>query len=121
MGDIPIPPSLEVYVEAIGLDLTVKLVAALGGSREYIPKSPPAGGPLARLIGLEAARRLARVMGGERPDIPLGRGFLIAHLRSQGMTVSSIARQLKCNERTVYDHLRKADDRQLDLFASPAA
>lgn len=60
-----------------GMDAVLKLTAALGGRRIFIPSNPVgAGHPLA-VAGAAVAKMLVEEFGGNHTDIPKGR----AHIR----------------------------------------
>ena len=94
-------------VNSIGADAADKLVADFGGRRLYIPIAPAPGDLLARSIGLLSAFAMARVFGSDRLLIPVTtdharRRFRILAMRAEGVSISRIARQLRCTERYVY-------------------
>jgi len=94
-------------VNSIGADAADKLIADFGGRRLYIPIAPAPGDLLARSIGLLSAFAMARVFGSDRLLIPVTtdharRRFRILAMRADGVSISRIARQLRCTERYVY-------------------
>ena len=94
-------------VHSIGADAADKLIADFGGRRLYIPIAPAPGDLLARSIGLLPALAMARVFGSDRLLIPVTtdharRRFRIVAMRAENVSISRIARQLRCTERYVY-------------------
>ncbi|MFZ2063981.1 MAG: helix-turn-helix domain-containing protein [Candidatus Binatus sp.] len=92
---------------SIGGDAADKLIADLGGRRLYIPITPTSGSTIARSIGLLAALAMARAFGGDRLLIPvtsdhLRRRVRIVEMRAGRVSISRIARELRCTERYVY-------------------
>ncbi len=92
---------------SIGGDAADKLIADLGGRRLYIPITPTSGSTIARSIGLLAALAMARAFGGDRLLIPvtsdhLRRRARIVAMRAERVSISHIARELRCTERYVY-------------------
>ena len=92
---------------SIGGDAADKLIADLGGRRLYIPIAPTSGSTIARSIGLLGALAMARAFGGDRLLIPvtsdhLRRRARIVAMRAERVSISHIARELRCTERYVY-------------------
>jgi hypothetical protein len=92
---------------SIGGDAADKLIADLGGRRLYIPIAPTSGSTIARSIGLLAALAMARAFGGDRLLIPVTsdhyrRRVRIVAMRADHVSISRIARELRCTERYVY-------------------
>lgn len=92
---------------SIGDDAAGKLVADFGGRRLYIPIAPSPGDIVTRSIGLTAALQMARIFGGDRLLIPAGcdharRRARILAMRAERISISRIARELRCTERYVY-------------------
>lgn len=107
--------TLETITEAIGVSAAAKIVEEFGGRRLYVARSPQPEDALVRLIGERAAAELARMFGGDRIMIPADaerahRRRRILEARSRGLTISSVAREIRCTERYVYKVL--ADARQ---------
>jgi Homeodomain-like domain-containing protein len=93
--------------DSIGGDAADKLIADFGGRRLYIPRAPERGDLITRSIGLLAALTMARVFGGDRILIPATttharRRARIVTLRAEHVSISHIARELRCTERYVY-------------------
>jgi hypothetical protein len=97
-------PSFDGVCELIGVEAAVKISAACGGRRIYIPVSPSRDSALSRLIGHQSAQKMAFVYGGQRWDVPLtmGKKARIADMVRRGFSAPAIAEQLSCSERYVY-------------------
>ncbi|MBF6569089.1 MAG: helix-turn-helix domain-containing protein [Candidatus Binataceae bacterium] len=97
-------------VDTIGDDAALKLIADFAGTRLYVPQEPNPEDPISRSIGLPAAQKLARLYGGDRMDVPnpAVRRMRILQMRAAGATVESIARELRCTARRVYQVLAEA-------------
>jgi hypothetical protein len=97
----------DLIVRSIGADAADKLIADFGGRRLYIPIAPAPDDQIARSIGLLSALAMARVFGSDRLLIPVTtdharRRVRILAMRADNVSVSRIARQLRCTERYVY-------------------
>lgn len=106
--------------EAIGNDLADRLIARLGGTRQYVPRKPVANHPITVVLGAEGAALLASWAGGGSIDIPMrnSRRLVALDLISRGaLTVPEIAVQASLCERQVY-RIKKsaAAEVQPDLF-----
>ncbi len=93
--------------DSIGADAADRLIADFGGRRLYIPIAPARGDLITRSIGLLAALTMARAFGGDRILIPATcsharRRARIVMLRAENVSISHIARELRCTERYVY-------------------
>jgi len=93
--------------DSIGDDAADKLIADFGGRRLYIPRAPARGDLITRSIGMLAALTMARVFGGDRILIPATCNFArrrvrIVTMRTEHVSISRIARELRCTERYVY-------------------
>jgi hypothetical protein len=92
---------------SIGGDAADKLIADFGGRRLYIPIAPGPGDLLTRSIGLLPALAMARMFGSDRLLIPvtsdhLRRRARILAMRAEHLSITRIARELRCTERYVY-------------------
>ena len=93
--------------DSIGGDAADKLIADFGGRRLYIPRAPARGDLITRSIGMLAALTMARVFGGDRILVPATcnharRRVRIVTMRAEHVSISRIARELRCTERYVY-------------------
>jgi len=66
------PATLTVIAEIAGDTAALKMMAAFGGVRVYVPMQPTERSPLTCAIGIDAARALAKKFGGEELQIPNG-------------------------------------------------
>ena len=94
-------------VHSIGDDAADKLIADFGGRRLYIPIAPGPGDLITRSIGLLSALAMARTFGSDRLLIPVTsdharRRVRIVAMRTENVSISRIARELRCTERYVY-------------------
>lgn len=111
-------PELLALVEAeLGMEAALRLVAAHGGRRIYIAKSPRQDAKLAQSLGLPLARLLAAHYGGEFIEVPNGRlalGDAAARLRAvaeSGASSNRLAGQLGITRRRVLQiRARLAED-----------
>ena len=101
---------LEEFISLIGPQAAQKLVADFGGRRLYVPHLPHPDDAISASIGFQAASRLARIYGGDRVEIPNPppRRTQILALRAVGCSVDTIARQLRCTRRRVFQVLAEA-------------
>jgi len=93
--------------QLIGWAAADKLIEHFGGRRLYIPRTPSRRNQLRRSIGARLALAMAREFGSERIMIPATcdrarRRARIFAMRANGISVSRIARELRCTERYVY-------------------
>lgn len=121
-------PFLYGLSELIGLANAMKLVEAYGGTTLYVPQTISDSHKIAVLIGIDAAKKLSAEYPGTTITIPLSttgdhaqqaavRREKIRELKSQGLSHSAIARELKTTDRTVRKVLgAETDDRQVSLF-----
>lgn len=82
----------------------LKLAAAWGGTKRYIPSNPTADSEICKIISLEAARVLAETHGGKDNDIPraAGLGNVKAALRRlDAVGTTDAARAVGCTARYV--------------------
>ncbi|SBW09214.1 conserved hypothetical protein [uncultured Alphaproteobacteria bacterium] len=98
----------------------LKLAAAWGGTKRYIPARPTSESEICKVISLEAAMALADAYGNGHHDIPLaaGLGSKKAALRRVLATGSTdAARAVGCSARYVrMVRNGSKDTRQGDLF-----
>jgi Homeodomain-like domain len=104
----PVPATLyDLISRSIGEDAADKLIADFGGRRLYIPIAPGPTDLIARSIGLVAALAMAHTFGSDRLLIPVSsthnrRRVRIVAMRAEHVSISHIARELRCTERYVY-------------------
>lgn len=104
---------LDELVGAIGDAAAVKLLAAYGGTRIYVPAEPAANHKISEAIGTRAAAQLARHLasgiGGLWIELPRGpsgaaaeaRRRLLAAAAMPGKSEAQIAREQRVHGRTV--------------------
>jgi Homeodomain-like domain len=122
------PTVLADVADMAGADAALALALAYGGTEVYWPR-PESIGPdhdLAKCLGQDVAQLLARDLFVGRVIIPMGAGNQYARrhaailaLRSEGKSISQIARALGVTSRCVERRLaaaRDQDDTQSDLF-----
>jgi hypothetical protein len=122
--------SLEALVEIVGEGPALRLIAARGGTRIYVPGRLPEDHWLIGVMGAEGAARLAEYIGtgrgGAAIELPRGpsgrfgdyRRRLLA-LAATDASAAEIARDLRIHGRTVRrarSRLRRVDTRQGKLF-----
>lgn len=104
--------------QLIGWAAADKLIEQFGGRRLYIPRAPVRGNPIPRSIGMRAAKAMGRQFGCERIFIPATcdrarRRARIFAMRANNISVSRIARELRCTERYVYKVLATSNSSRL--------
>lgn len=102
-------PTYAELVEAIGEADALALSKARGGRGLYIP---PLGrltphSPAVQVLGPAAAEECARRWPGCTVDIPMtqGKRARVWELREGGKAIATIAGEMNCHERTVYNIL----------------
>lgn len=95
--------------ELIGAEAALRMAIDFGGVRVYVPKKPREDCALVASIGKEKAERLARRFGGVELGIAFGesRRVTIIALRARKLTVATIARNVGCTARYVWQVLAK--------------
>jgi Mor family transcriptional regulator len=105
--------TIDGIVELVGVEAAHKLAQDFGGTRVYVPVAPHDAHPLARSIGTAAAAKIGASFGGEELEIPLIKSRAqrrrdrerIICLHRAGKAIASIAREVRCSERHVYNVL----------------
>lgn len=118
--DIPVPAQLRVFVDAIGVDRTVKLLLTFGGAPLYIGPKASAKSRVAREMGMDVARALSAVYDKLPSRIPTQKPWLAKVQFSKGLPVLEIARKLHVTDKTVRlylkDETREPPQPELPLF-----
>jgi hypothetical protein len=114
----------DLIVHSIGEDAADKLIADFGGRRLYVPMAPGPRDQIARSIGLSGAMAMAHTFGSDRILVPvtsnhLRRGARIVAMRADNVSISRIARELRCTERYVYKVLALKRAPELSAAALP--
>jgi hypothetical protein len=111
-------------VRIIGGCAADKLIENFGGRRLYIPLKPAPRDQIPRSIGMRAALAMAREFGSERILVPATpdqarRRSRILKMRANQISISHIARELRCTERYVYKVLATCRDSGLSAVQAP--
>ena len=122
-GDVPTSLYGQV-VKIIGSVAADKLIEHFGGRRLYIPLKPAPRDQIPRSIGMRAALAMARVFGSERILVPATcnqarRRARILRMRANQISISHIARELRCTERHVYKVLARCRKNPLLVAQMP--
>ena len=111
------PAQVVVFVELLGLELTVEFLLAFGGSAIQLSRRPQEGNLLTEVLTLEQISALAEATGGGWTRVPVSKPFLCSYFSGKGMSISAIARKLHVTDTTVRNMLkREANRMQLSLF-----
>ena len=101
-----LPPLARELAECLGIDATLALVRALGGTRVYVPASP--GEDLVELLGAYAATALCEQFTGESLDIPrcdkalrAARNASVLAALAAGESLNTVARAHRLTRRQV--------------------
>lgn len=93
----------------IGEAKALELSKLRGGRALYVPSPQRLGPntPVVELLGHAAAEALAQRFGGNNIVVPLSQGkrARVWELREGGWSISRIAAEMRCHERTVYNIL----------------
>jgi hypothetical protein len=111
-------------VKLIGAVAADKLIEHFGGRRLYIPLKPAPRDQIPRSIGMRAAMVMARAFGSERILVPATcnqarRRARIFKMRANQISISHIARELRCTERYVYKVLATYRENGLRVAQMP--
>jgi len=127
MTTYPCPPAhIAPYVEVLGVSATIDFLLSFGGAEVYLTTNPKGRSGLAEMIGAEKAVALAEVIPKMKVRVPIPKPWIARCLKSEGLSVASIARRLHVADNTVRRWLDGGDgdgaaapakdSRQLDLF-----
>jgi hypothetical protein len=108
----PPPDNISLFVEVLGLDDTLRLIEAHGGTHLWIPKgvdnsSVQARKSLEQQFGEKMVKELIAGFGGEHLEVPLCHEWRTALHRHQGLSYDDIARKLNCHRHTVRRRLNR--------------
>jgi len=100
--EIPPPPALEMLIDVLGVDDTLRLVEAFGGTKFWVPKGVDNSSRQLRMdleaqFGKAMTRELIRGYGGGKLSVPLVKNWRIQLYAASGMKPVHIARRLLCN------------------------
>lgn len=114
LAEADLPGSLSEIKEVIGLDATINLVRAFGGTRIYVPAKMGPGHKLIAALGEEASTALSKRFKGEEIAVPRAAKALKAVrdremciLYDTGTSVPNLAKKFQLTERQVYTILSK--------------
>jgi hypothetical protein len=115
----PPPPNIALFVEVLGLEDTLRLIEARGGTQFWVPtalnnSSQSVRDELEAELGEAIVKILIRLFGGGPITVPLCGEWRTALYFSRGLTRVAIARKLGCHYDTVKRRLirRDTEDRQ---------
>lgn len=122
-----LPPIYREIAEIAGLDAVMKLGAAKGGTRVFIPREEHCGPDhwLHFVVGAEAAVAICNWRGGEDivlpvapQNTPAGRRRLALAALNAGASANEAAAKAGVHVRTIYTYRAKdmVEKNQLDLF-----
>lgn len=110
----------------LGEDGLIRLAEEYAGLRLYVPSNYDRS-ELTEKVGIEIASKLARHYGNDRIKVPLVRDLRARRYRDMGLSNAQIARKLGITETGVEKlfqrspvkyRMKKADDRQIEMFPS---
>jgi hypothetical protein len=119
MTDFPDPPpQLERLAQLIGAEACFLLIEARAGTRVFVPKNAGRADILTEIIGPEATAKLSREYGGMNITLPMARGWRVQVWHRRGLSAPKIALRVGCGERKVWEILKGARERslQMDMF-----
>ena len=115
----PPPANIALFIEVLGLDDTLRLIEAYGGTKIWVPsgigKTQQATiDALEADLGSASVKALIQTFGGGAITVPLCGEWRTAVYASRGLGRVAIARKLGCHADTVDRRLkrRSAEDRQ---------
>jgi hypothetical protein len=106
----PPPESISLLVEFLGVDGTLRLIEARGGTRFWVPSGvgrdvETIRGKLEAEFGVPMVKALIQGFGGGYIKVPLCRDWRIALYRHRGMTMDAVALKVGSHVDTVRRHL----------------
>ena len=109
----PPPPQIDWLIEAIGLDDTLRLIEARGGTMFWVPQgvgncSEKLKNDLEALFGKAMLKALIERFGGGSIKVPLCGEWRTALYASRGLTQAAIALKLGCHSETIGRRLKRA-------------
>lgn len=116
---------VELFVQVLGLDDTLRFLHAFGGTEVFIAKDPTHRSQIVRLLGQDKADALAAVQHRLQQRVPMAKAWRAKVMAWQGMSVVEIARSLQITDVSVRNHLKNelpvksrkpANPNQLSLF-----
>jgi len=112
---------VEPYVEALGLEDTLKFIGAFGGTEIYIASDPKSRSRVVEVVGYPKARMLASIIEKLPRRVPLAKQWRAQVYHAMGYSKAEVARKLSIHEDTVRRYLTRQstkthDNNQLNLF-----
>lgn len=111
---------VEPYIDALGLEDTLKFLEAFGGVEVYIAKHPTQRAEVVQVIGYAKARALSSIVDRLQRRVPLAKKWRARVYKSQGLSTNKIARKLGVSDVMVRQYLKgqsaPKDPDQLSLF-----
>ncbi len=108
----PPPESLSLLIEVLGLDDTLRLIEARGGTKLWVAlgvnnSSEKLRADLEAEFGEAMAKALIRGFGGGYISVPLCKDWRTALYASRGLTHAEIARKVGLHADTVWRRLKR--------------
>ena len=94
-------------VELLGVEPTLKLIEAYGGTRVGVPKAMPKEHRLRDLLGDSGFALLFQYFGGDEIVVPMARSWRFDIYAEQGLKPREIALKCGCTEAAYYIHRRR--------------
>jgi hypothetical protein len=109
----PLPESLDLFVEILGFDDTLRLIEARGGTRFWVPKgiegsSSALHESFVAEFGEAMTKAMIRGFGGGNITVPLCADWRTDLYRQRGLKIREIALKLGCHQETVRRRLSRA-------------
>jgi len=121
MADYPRAPAhVQVFIDALGPELTVKFLLEFGGARLYLASDPAGRSEVEALLGRKRLEALCALRPGETIRVPTARRWL-AHVlvRVEGLSKNRIARTLHVSSSAVWKYLREPSDGSSGAVVAP--
>ncbi|WP_156629477.1 helix-turn-helix domain-containing protein [Methylobacterium sp. Leaf85] len=99
------PPRVEPYIRALGLDGAVDLILKFGGQTILIPSKPRGKSVLEDEIGRDKAEALRVVFGNGKLQVPVAKSWVAQQLDAKGHTRLEIAKMLHVTRQSVRNYL----------------
>lgn len=114
------PAAVAPYVRVLGIEKTVEVLLALGGSEVYLSPSSNGSSTLSKIVGQEKAAELAAVLGAARPRrLPTAKPWIAQRLGERGLPKAEIARRLHVSDVSVRGWLARAERRASEASLQP--
>lgn len=118
----PLPASIDMIAETIGVRLALKIVEVYGGVEVSFPSRPHDEHPVIVALGKDDGYAICKYMNGNTLSVPHCRPPRsaradIARMEAEGRSDREIARQLGLTQRWVRKVLNAPPSNQLKLFS----